>query len=43
MINALTGDHLSLLSADANWRLVVSIQLEVHFFLPHETQIGGQL
>ena len=43
MVNALTGAHLSLVSANANWRLVVSIQLEVHFFLPHEMQIGGQL
>ena len=43
MVNALTEDHLSLVSANADWRLVVSIQLEVHFFLPHEMQIGGQL
>ena len=36
IVNALTGAHLSLISGNANMRLVLSIQSEAHLFEPHE-------
>ena len=43
IVNALTGAHLSLISGNANRRLVRSVQSEAYFFLPQEMQIGSQL
>ena len=43
IVNALTGAHLSLVSGNANMRLVLSIQSEAHLFEPRELQIGGKL
>ena len=43
IVNILTGAHLSLVSGNANMRLVLSIQSEAHLFEPRELQIGGQL
>ena len=43
IVNALTGAHLSLVSGNANMRLVLTIQSEAHLFESHELQTGGQL
>ena len=43
IVNALTGAHQSLVSGNANRNLVISIQLEAYFFLPHEMQTRGGL
>ena len=43
IVNSSAGAHLSLVSGNANRKLVVSVQPEAHFFLSHEMQTGGQL
>ena len=42
-VNALTEAHLPHVSRNTNRRLVLNIQPEAHFFLPHEMQTRGQL